>query len=152
MKPYYTHPDGIVIYNGDSLELKDQLDYDVVITDPPYGINLATQYQKQGRGMPRKRNGKRSGNPILCRDYAPVIGDDKPFDPAPWLDRPCCLFGANYFADKLPPTSGWLVWDKHRPDTLDQARAELAWTNFVKGVRVFEFLWHGFQRDSQEPL
>ena len=62
------------------------------------------------------------------------------------------LFGGNYFADRLPTASGWIVWDKMRPEDLDQATAELAWTNFVKGVRVFRFLWNGMIRASDEML
>jgi site-specific DNA-methyltransferase (adenine-specific) len=39
MKPYYDHR-GITIYNADSAELLDELAFDVVLTDPPYGIGL----------------------------------------------------------------------------------------------------------------
>jgi DNA modification methylase len=62
---------------------------------------------------------------------------------------PAILWGGNYYADKLPPTSGWLVWDKERPDTLDQATCELAWSNCIKGVRRFRHLWNGFIRASE---
>lgn len=53
-------------------------------------------------------------------------------------------------ARSLPETSGWLVWDKRcgRMQN-DQADAELAWTNFIKGVRVFAHEWNGFRRDSE---
>lgn len=68
------------------------------------------------------------------------------------LNVPTVLFGANYFADKLPSSSGWLAWDKERPDDLDQATCELAWTNFVKGVQRFRFMWHGMLRASNEVL
>ena len=62
---------------------------------------------------------------------------------------PTVLWGANWYADKLPPSGGWLVWDKERPDTLDQATCELAWTNCVKGVRRFRHLWNGMIRASE---
>lgn len=45
--------------------------------------------------------------------------------------------------------SGWLVWDKLRPDALDQSRAELAWSSCHKGVRVFTHHWHGMMRASE---
>jgi len=138
--PYYSEP-GITIYLGDAREIARYLTYDLVITDPPYGISHPTAYKARGRSKLAS-----------CRDYPPVAGDGAPFDPAPWIDRPSVLFGANYFADRLPSASGWLVWDKQRPHTLDQATAELAWTNFVKGVRVFRHLWHGCMRASREPL
>jgi site-specific DNA-methyltransferase (adenine-specific)/modification methylase len=86
-----------------------------------------------------------------CNDYKDVAGDNKPFDPEPWLSLgvPTAFWGGNYFADKLPISSGWLVWDKERPDGLDQATCELAWTNYVKGVRRFTHLWNGMMRASE---
>jgi DNA modification methylase len=83
-----------------------------------------------------------------------VYGDDEPFDPQPLLrlGLPTVLWGANYYADRLPNASGWLVWDKERPDNLDQSTCELAWTNFVHGVRRFRFMWNGMLRASNEEL
>jgi DNA modification methylase len=141
MKPYYDHA-GITIYHGDCREILPDLDpVDLILTDPPYGIAHPTDYKKRGRDRLAP-----------CNDYVAVHDDDKPFDPSMWIDKPCCLWGANYFADKLPPTSGWLVWDKMRPDTLDQATCELAWTNFVKGVRRFQWLWNGMIRADFDKL
>ncbi|MDY6910776.1 MAG: site-specific DNA-methyltransferase [Chloroflexota bacterium] len=143
LKPYYETKNG-KLYHGDCLKIITELEpVDLVLTDPPYGINLATNYKQRGRGALAE-----------CKDYAPVHGDNKPFDPAPFLSisKHVCLWGANYYADKLPPSSGWLVWDKKRPDTLDQATVELAWTNFVKGARRFECLWNGMIRAEKEKL
>ena len=139
MKPYYER-DGITIYHGDCREILPTLPkVDLVLTDPPYGISLPTDYRSRGRGKM-----------AACRDYAPVHNDDKPFDPSHLPRVPTVLFGGNYFSDRLPPSSGWLVWDKLRPDGLDQADAELAWTNCVKGVRVFRHLWNGMMRASEQ--
>lgn len=140
MKPYYQR-NGITIYHGDCREIAPQLSFDLVVSDPPYGISHPTNYRKRGRSKLAR-----------CNDYPPVHGDDQPFDPAYWAQYPSLLWGGNYFADKLEPHSGWLVWDKQRPHTLDQSTAELAWSNFVKGVRVFRFLWNGCMRASREPL
>ena len=41
------------------------------------------------------------------------------------------------------------MWDKERPDSLDQATCELAWTNCIKGVRRFRHLWNGMMRASE---
>lgn len=141
MKPYYSEK-GIEIYNADCREILP-LTYTVLLTDPPYGINHPTDYRSNGRG-----------NLALCTDYIPVHGDDKPFDPRFMLDsRQAILWGANHYSDKLPSSDGWLVWDKERPADLDQATAELAWTNCISGVRVFRHLWNGMMRASEnEPL
>lgn len=141
MTPYYEEP-GIQIFHGDCREILPHLEQvDLVLTDPPYGIAHPTDYKTGGRG-----------DLAPCRDYPSVHDDDRPFDPSTWIDKPCCLWGANYFADKLPPSSGWLVWDKQRPDDLDQSTCELAWTNFIKGVRRFKWLWHGMIRADFDKL
>lgn len=140
MKPYY-QDDSVTIFHGDCRELLPQLDaVDVVVADPPYGISLPTNYGERGRSAL-----------AACHDYLPVHDDDKPFDPSHLLalDCPLVLWGANHYADKLPAVSGWLVWEKLRPDGVDQADCELAWTNFVKGARTFQHRWHGMFRDSE---
>jgi len=142
MKPYYEHA-GITIYHGDCREILPTLNYDVLLTDPPYGIAHPTDYAARGRG-----------NLAKCSDYAQVFEDDVAFDPLHLMTpASTIIWGGNYFADKLAPVSGWLVWDKERPHELDQATAELAWTNCVKGVRVFRHLWNGMMRASENgPL
>lgn len=115
----------------------------LVLTDPPYGIAHPTNYASRGRGGLAK-----------CRDYAPVHGDKEAFDPR-WLltvGSGRILWGGNWYASRLPDSGGWLVWDKERPDTLDQATCELAWTDCIKGVRRFRHLWNGMMRASREPL
>ena len=143
MKPYYERG-GITIYHRDCREILPAVpDIGCIMTDPPYGIAHPTDYASRGRAVLAP-----------CSDYAPVFADDEPFDPR-WvlaLGVPTTLFGANYFANLLPQSSGWLVWDKQRPETLDQSTAEMAWTNWCKGVRVFRYLWNGMIRAGNEEL
>jgi site-specific DNA-methyltransferase (adenine-specific) len=141
-EPYY-QDDSCTIYHANCVSVMPELAFDLILTDPPYGIAHPTNYKSRKRGALAE-----------CRDYAPVHGDDAPFDPSFLLafEKPTLLFGANYFADALPSSSGWVVWDKERPADLDQATAELAWTNFVKGVRVFRYLWNGMIRAGNERL
>ena len=140
----YTSPDGsIVLFNCDCLDLLPKLPegcVDAVVTDPPYGIGHKCNYHARGRGGLAR-----------CNDYPDVEGDDRPFDPSPLLGLglPLILWGGNHYADSLPPSSGWLVWDKRRPDDLDQSTCELAWTNCVKGVRRLSHLWNGCMRASE---
>lgn len=144
VKAYY-EADGIVIYHGDCREILPGLDAAgmVVVTDPPYGISHPTNYHDRGR--------YRAAN---SRNYPPVHGDDEPFDPAMVLGigRAHIFWGANWYASRLPDSGGWLVWDKERPDNLDQATCELAWTDCIKGVRRFRYLWNGMIRAGSEAL
>jgi len=142
--PYYER-NGITVYCGDCREILPQLDthgLPLLSTDPPYGVNLDTNYKSNQRG------------PLAgCNDYLPVHGDDKPFDPTFLLgfDR-ICLWGANYYADKLPPQGKWLVWDKRDGIAInDQADCELAWCKGASGnvPRIFRHLWNGMLKDSE---
>jgi site-specific DNA-methyltransferase (adenine-specific) len=87
----YYDRDGITIYHGDCLDVLpsvDPDDVDLLLTDPPYGIDLDTDY---------------SGLNGSHRTYERVEGDDASFDPEPLLayDR-CVLWGANHYASRLP--------------------------------------------------
>jgi site-specific DNA-methyltransferase (adenine-specific) len=143
LKPYYEHA-GITIYHGDCREIVPALEFDgLVVTDPPYGIKHPTDYKARGRGKLAP-----------CKDYIPVHDDDKPFDPT-WLlavGQARIIWGGNWFARALPNTGGWLVWDKERPDDLDQATCELAWTDCIMGVRRYKHMWNGMLRASKDAL
>ncbi len=46
--------------------------------------------------------------------------------------------------DFLPPSSGWIIWDKRVDGTSDSfADCELAWTNFKKPARIYRWRWRG---------
>ena len=139
VKPYY-EDEWATIYHADCREMLP-LECGSVLTDPPYGIAHPTDYKTRDRGLLADNN-----------DYPPVFGDDEPFDPVfiLALSVPTILWGANYYADKLPSVSGWIVWDKQRPLGMDQADSELAWTNCIKGVRNFRHLWNGMMRASEQ--
>lgn len=142
MKPYYDDGKGIVIYHGDCREILPTLPkVDLVLTDPPYGIDHPCDFKARGRSMLAN-----------CRDYPKVNGDNKPFDPSPWIHMPCILWGGNHYASRLPDSGGWLVWDKERPDDLDQSTCELAWSNVIKGVRILHYLWNGMIRKGDDDL
>ena len=104
------------LWHGDCREVLPLIGMvDAVITDPPYGIGYKPEWNKW--------DGSKS-------DYTEVIGDDKEFDPSPFLNYPTVVFfGANYFSDKLP-LGGWMCWDKRLDENKDAmfgSPFELAW-------------------------
>ena len=137
---YYEEP-GIQIWCGDCREVLPHLPpVDLVLTDPPYGIAFDTDYTRFTSGFNVER-----------KVHAAVIGDDKPFDPAPWLDfKTVIMWGANCYSDRLPRGS-WLIWDKrHANGTAFLADAETAWMNKGYGVYIFSKTWQGCVRS--EPI
>lgn len=150
MKPYYEHG-GITIYHGDCREVLPQLDVDVIVSDPPYGIALNTRTESSGRG---RRTCKGFRGDEMVKDLDPIIGDDEPFDPSPLLDYgTVILWGGIHFADKLPVNARWLVWDKRcGSDSDDNADCEFAWTNLRGQARIFHHYWRGFLREGRENL
>lgn len=143
MKPYFERGD-IAIFHGDSREIVPSLDFDSIVSDPPYGIGVVNE-----RGSVGGRNRARIGN------YAPIVGDDAPFNPA-WLlalAKPTILWGGNCFAGRLPSSRGWLVWDKREGSTPDDfSDCELAWTNLDQPVRMFSHLWRGMVKKDRYEL
>lgn len=136
MEPYYSD-DAVTIYHGDCYDLLSQLDFQAIVSDPPYGVSHDTNYGRFGTKSNRDWN-------------APIAGDSEPFDPAPFIAHPCVLFGANYFSDRLPG-GRWIVWDKRDGVTpMLMADAEMAWHNLPgRAVQLFQWTWNGFQRKGE---
>jgi site-specific DNA-methyltransferase (adenine-specific) len=141
VRPYYAD-DLVTIYHGDWRDVAPGLAPDLVLADPPYGKDQPTNYASAQRSKA-----------ALSTDYPPIAGDDEPFDPAPFLQFPAVvLWGANYFADRLPPRGSWFVWDKRDGGTPDDgADAELAWVDGVTGTvpRLFSHRWRGMIKASE---
>lgn len=49
------------------------------------------------------------------------------------------IWGGNYFADMLPPSRCWIVWDKMIAEDFSLAMLELAYTSFDKNAKIFRY-------------
>ncbi len=140
MKPYYEH-DGIVIYHGDCREILPHLPkVDLVLADPPYGINYVSGPNSKSSISTKKK-----------RFQVSIIGDDKEFDPAPFLVAHDVMFtGAQHFYHLLPAGGSLHTWDKRGPyEALDQADTDLIWHNRKRAGRVFHCVWRGICRSVE---
>lgn len=135
---------------GDCLEILPRLGkVDAVVTDPPYGI---------GFGHGRSRKNRKSalawgaGSASEDRGWSDIVGDDKPFDPSPFLAfSQVVLFGANHFSEHLPSAACWLIWDKRDGSVSDyHSDCEMAWTNLQGPARLYRHLWRGVVRAGED--
>lgn len=100
-----------------------------VVADPPYGMGW-----KPDKAFRNPRDGSQHASA-----WRPIVGDDKPFDPTPWLRyREVILWGANHYWSRLP-RGATLVWVKKRPPAFGKflSDAEIAWKKGGKGVWCF---------------
>jgi DNA modification methylase len=128
--------------------LMDGQKADMVFTDPPYGVAVV-------------KNGMVGADFGVAKkgQYAEVIGDDTTQTAhdaiaiCQSLQIPVQVYwGGNYYADKLPPTSCWLVWDKRGDSGIVNtfADCELAWTNMTGPARIHKQLWNGMIREGEK--
>ena len=114
--------------------------FDLVITDPPYGI-----------GENNSKNLSRVGlaSPI---DYGNFEWDNQPASDEQILElirisKNQIIFGGNYF--NLYPSPCWVVWDKDNGNN-DFADCELAWTSHSSAVRKFKYRWAGMLQENMK--
>ena len=152
-KPYYKTDFGI-LYHGDCLDILPHLEpVDLVLSDPVWGTKTKCNAQRFTR-----RSSPWWGNIDNSKvtPHEDLKNDDRPFNPAPFINQKAILWGANNYASKLPDSNGWLIWDKRlgaenmAENGWPLGEAELAWTNIIGSTRVFRNLWSGILRSSEK--
>lgn len=158
-QPYYEHA-GISIYHGDSREVLGEWEglrtqsFDLLLTDPPYGLGFSRAKNRGGSGALMQMTGFFAGQ---SRPQATNYGEDDDWDDeradalvarAKALCRQSIVWGGNYY--DLGPARCWLVWDKDNGNT-DFADCELAWTNLDKAVRKLTYRWNGMLQQPGRP-
>lgn len=136
------------LINADCREVLGTLGHcDLLLTDPPYGIGV------DGQKISTSSHGGRKPYEFRGWDDAPPDADT--FTAMFRLTKNQIIWGANYFASVLPPSMGWLVWDKGQD--ICSSDCELAFTSFDKALRRLVLNRVELQRDgaihpTQKPL
>ena len=106
--------------------------FDLAIVDPPYGIggHLAI-----GNGYTRK--GRKRNKVWIGGDWDLQRPNKKYFDELLRVSKNQIIWGGNYFADILPQSFNYVIWDKVQ--RVNQSDCELAWTSFNGALRIFSF-------------
>ena len=126
---------------------------DMVMTDPPYGMFLDTDYSKM------------SGDEGCGKKYDKVIGDNEDFNPElikTVFDnfgyvKEVFLWGADYYAEHLEGknSGSWIVWDKRENESTEKnvdnrfgSMFELCWSKAKHRREIIRFMWAGMMKQS----
>ncbi len=138
-EPYY-QDDSCTIYHGDCREILPELgSVDLLLTDPPYGIDY-----KGGTG----------GNLIHSKRHRRserVEGDNEPFvyEVVTGFGN-VALFGAQHFYSALPEGGTFHVWDKrgdYKP--VHTSDFDTIWVNRKEVGRIVRCVWRGICREVE---
>jgi DNA modification methylase len=135
------------LYLGDCRDILPTLPRaDLLATDPPYGIG------KDGQARTTGGNGGRKAHEF--KDWDSERPDRDTFNLLLKAAPQAIIWGGNYFADLLPATGKWLVWDKGQ--RINQSDGELAWTSMNGALRIctmnrVELLIEGTDHPTQKP-
>ena len=92
-KPFY-EDNSCTIYHGDCREIMPSVSADVLVTDPPYGMDFVSSWTTQKRPVANDKD-------TAERDHALSL----------WGDRPALVFGT-WRVDRPTGTRNVLVWHK----------------------------------------
>ena len=123
--------------------------FDLAIVDPPYGIGR----DGSKKTTSKRKHGGRKAHEFKGWDNA--IPNKKYFDELKRVSKEQIIWGANYFSEFLPPSMGWVFWDKGQ--RICNSDGELAFTSFQKALRVVEYnrvelLIEGTIHPTQKPI
>ncbi len=151
MQPTWESKCGTVqLYLGDCLEVLPTLapgSVDAVVTDPPYGI------ERDGKPVSTSSHGGHKGYEF--KGWDSCRPSQESFDAILSVCQHAIIWGGNYFADMLPPSRCWLLWDKGQ--RIDQADGELAYTTLdmplrVKTINRVALMKDGAVHPTQKPV
>ena len=141
IEPYYETARG-KLYLGDSMTIVPNIEkMNWLLTDPQYGVNRDEGFEGfEGFGG--------FGEPIARKKYSDADWDsERPpkehFDILLGSVDNAMIFGGNFFADILPKSTHWIVWDKlNTMPTFGDC--ELIWTNSKrKSVKKYVCEYNG---------
>jgi site-specific DNA-methyltransferase (adenine-specific) len=127
--------DKITITNEDNMLLMARYPdnyFDLAIVDPPYGIhnkitNNGNLTQSKGNKFAINYDKKQWDKFRPINDY---------WEELLRVSKNQIVCGGNYFAEKLPVSRGWIVWDK-QGEGMSSVNNELIYTSFDISIKTF---------------
>jgi len=121
--------------------------FDLAIVDPPYGIG------RDGSARTTSSHGGRKAHDFKGWDASPP--NAQYFAELYRVSKNQIIWGANYYPQHLPPSMGWVFWDKGQ--RICNSDGELAFSSFDRALRVIEInrvelLKDGTIHPTQKPV
>ena len=133
----------MLITNEDNMELMARYEdnyFDLAIVDPPYGIDVTKM--TLGNGKNKINRG--------TSDWDSKTPNREYFNELRRVSKNQVIWGANYMTENLPPSMGWIYWDKGTGAN-DFSDGELAYTSFNRALRAYKVSWVGANANNGTP-
>jgi DNA modification methylase len=130
--------EGIELYLGDCKEVLPTLNrVGAAVTDPPYGIGIAANPVRQAHAK---------------SDWDNSTPDSQVFDLIFAKSQDQIIWGGNYFG--LPPSRGFLIWDKKQPENFSLAMCEMAWMSRQQPAKMWRQSVLSYEKEhpTQKPV
>lgn len=140
----------IEIIQGDCLTVMKRFPdryFDLVLTDPPYGLGMDVNMHRQANTRPGKSAAYKGNYGFTNWDNS--IPGKEYFNEIFRVSKNQIIWGGNYFVEYLTNSPCWLVWDKNNGSN-KFADCELAWTSFKSAVRIKKYTWHGMIQEDMK--
>jgi site-specific DNA-methyltransferase (adenine-specific) len=105
--------------------------FDLAIVDPPYGIGRDGQKETNTKNAIHRRRKWES------KGWDAATPRPEYFDELRRVSKHQIVWGANYMTQHLPPSMGWIYWDKGQK--LSMSDGELAFCSMQRALRSVTF-------------
>ena len=95
--------------------------FDLAVVDPEYGIGIS-------KNPFRQKHDK--------KDWDAKPPAEEYFKELQRVSKDQIVWGGNYF--DLPPTQGFIIWDKMQPFDFSSAMCEFAWSSIQKPAKIYK--------------
>jgi len=138
------------IHHIDCLEFMKQVPdnyFDLVLTDPPYGIGASNN----SLGLRKEHKHKRTW---IKKDWDSEVPSDDIFEEIMRISKNQIIWGGNYF--NLGACKNYIIWDKKISGDVPFAHCEMAWTSYINAPTIFRLgiqsLGEERHHPTQKPL
>lgn len=121
---------------------------DLILTDPPYGININKKGAIGNTGTAKRK--------YKSKEFKPMLNDDsiatakKAYDTFENICDRQIIFGGNYFTDFLKFSPSRIIRDKRKSNELQSSfgDGEIAYVSFKTPIRIYHYISFGFIREG----